>query len=66
MSKRTLVLESAAEYDAVIAALRLLATALNSRPEVADIVTDILTNGGAHAGLSSEQVHDIADRFQAD
>ena len=61
---RTLILQSDAEYDAVIAALRLLAVALSSRPDVAAIVTDILTNEGKHEGLSSDGVHDIADRFQ--
>ena len=61
---RTLILPSDAEYDAVIAALRLLATMLSSRPGVAAIVADIFTNEGRHEGLSSDGVHDIADRFQ--
>ena len=65
---KTLVLKSDAEYDAIIAALRLLAAGLDKpsndpaavRPDDGDI-GEILTNGGAHEGLSRDQVHDLAD-----
>lgn len=66
MPYHTLTLNSAAEYDAVLAALRLLATALNSMPQIAEMVMDIHTNMDKHLGLSSDQVHDIADRLLED
>jgi hypothetical protein len=69
---RTITLESDAEFDAVIAALRLLARVLNDptgdpvtvEPDDGDI-GDILTNSGTHAGLTSDEVHDIADRINS-
>jgi hypothetical protein len=53
------------EFDATLAALRLLATALHKgevAPDDGD-VGDILTCSGDHPGLTSEEVHDIADRM---
>jgi len=63
---RTLTLNSDAEYDAVIAALRLLAWhVLPPEFQSGDVdITSILTNEGLHPGLTSDEVHDIADRFQ--
>lgn len=73
MSTQTLALtlNSSEEFDAVIAALRLLACALNDpsgdpitvEPNDGDIGS-ILTNEGEHAGLTYDQIHDLADRFQ--
>ncbi len=68
---QTLTLQSDAEYDAIIAALRLLARVLDDptgdpisvEPDDGDIGS-ILTNSGLHSGLTADQVHDIADRFQ--
>jgi hypothetical protein len=58
----------AAEFDAVLAALRHLAVSLAAdesdagrvRPNDGDI-GDILTCSGEHAGLTAEQIHDLAD-----
>ena len=53
------------EDDAILAALRLLATSLKNgsvAPNDGDI-GDILTNSGLHAGLDSEGVHDLADKL---
>jgi len=51
------------EMDAVLAGLRLLATAIKERlviPDDGDIGS-ILTNSGAHAGLNADQVHELCD-----
>jgi hypothetical protein len=69
MTTKQLVGFSEAERDAVYAALRYLATGLNRidplvTPNDGDI-GDILTNSGAHAGLTGEQVHDLCDELLA-
>jgi hypothetical protein len=62
----TITLESQAEFDAVIAALRLLATRMVSDPDGTEqCVGDILTCSGDHAGLTVDGVHDLADRLLA-
>lgn len=53
------------ENDAIIAALRLLASDMESKrvlPNDGDI-GDILTNGGEHEGLTSEEVDKLAEDF---
>ncbi len=53
------------EFDATIAALRLLATAIESKsvsPNDGDI-GDILTNLGEHDGLNETEVHNLADQL---
>ncbi|UTC28663.1 hypothetical protein MARCHEWKA_01500 [Brevundimonas phage vB_BpoS-Marchewka] len=55
------------EYDAAMAGLRLLARELAAgrvAPDDNDI-GQILTNGMEHPGLSAEQIHDLADAWQA-
>ncbi|USN14384.1 hypothetical protein KABACHOK_05710 [Brevundimonas phage vB_BpoS-Kabachok] len=55
------------EYDAALAGLRLLARELAAgrvAPDDNDI-GQILTNGMEHPGLSAEQVHALADAWQA-
>lgn len=57
---------SSREYDAMLAGLRLLATAMKERLVLADDddIGQILTCGMQHPGLTDEQVHDLADAFQ--
>lgn len=58
---------SLAQGDAIFAALRLLATKLKAgevSPDDGDI-GDILTNSGAHAGLSADEVHELCDSLLA-
>ncbi|WP_164034296.1 hypothetical protein, partial [Serratia marcescens] len=53
------------EYDAVIAGLRLLACGLEDKivePNDGDI-GDMLTCGGQHTGLTSDEIHDLCDRL---
>lgn len=56
---------SKAEYDAVIAGLRMLAAGVGTGAVSADDgdIGEILTNGGAHSGLSAEEIHDLCDRL---
>lgn len=55
------------QYDAALAGARLLARALKAgdlEPNDGDI-GDILTNSGAHAGLSAQAIHAMADAWQS-
>lgn len=54
------------EYDAMLAGLRLLARALQTRQVTPDDddVGSILTNSGEHAGLTSDDVYSLGDRWQ--
>lgn len=64
-SKVTFPKLTLAQADAIYAALRLLAGELaTERVSPADgNIGDILTNSGAHAGLNSEEVHDLCDEL---
>lgn len=56
---------SKAEYDAVIAGLRMLALGVEGGTVSADDgdIGEILTDGGAHSGLSAEEIHDLCGRL---
>lgn len=56
------LLVSAKEFDAIVAGLRLLAYE-RPRMQEGDGIIDILTNAGAHEGLSAEEINELADRL---
>lgn len=69
MANRTILLRvSGPQYDAALAALRLLSAALIAgavAPDDGDI-GDILTDGGAHPGLTADEIADLGDFWQSD
>lgn len=55
------------QYDAVLAGVRHLAASLTAGTVTPDDddVGQILTNGGEHKGLTADEIHDMADAWQA-
>lgn len=55
-----------AQYDHVLAGVRMLATAVDDGTVTADDndIGQIMTNGGEHPAMTSDEIHDMADGWQ--